>query len=176
MNTWAERAKAATAQNSQIGTAKTDETHILRLSSVLTVPPLGLLEKHDFAIGMIEDPERWCWPNSSAMTEAEIDAFNVRLLLFTSKGLSLVCGQALAMRLSERDRDLDDRRVCLECTHLSQGWRCKNWFIASGGFNPRRTSLAEQLVLQLQRCNGFNEPVRREKGRLRLARTTPDWF
>ena len=176
MNSWAERAKAAAVQNDQNGTVKTDDIHALRLSSVLAAPPSVILEKHNFSIETMEDPERWCWPNSSAMTEAEIEAFNVRLLLFTSKGLSLACGQALAMRLIERDRELDDRRVCLECTHLSQGWRCKNWFVASGGCNSRRASLAEKLVLQLQRCNGFNEPVRREKGRPSLARTTPDWF
>jgi hypothetical protein len=69
--TWVERAKAATAQNGRIGTAKTDETHISRLTSVLAVPPPAILGKHDFAIGMIEDPERWCGPKSSAMTGAD---------------------------------------------------------------------------------------------------------
>ena len=71
MITWVERAKAATAQNGRIGTAKTDETHISRLTSVLAVPPPAILGKHDFAIGMIEDPERCCWPNSSAMNGAD---------------------------------------------------------------------------------------------------------
>lgn len=156
MITWAERAKAATVQNGQIGTAKTDETHISRLSSVLAVPPPAILGKHDFVIRMIEDPDRWCWSNSSAMTRAEIDIFKFRLHRFTSKGLSHTSGQALAVRLVRRDRELDDRRVCPECTHLVQGCRCNNWRTA-GGFDSRPILLAAELVLQLQRCDGFNE-------------------
>lgn len=158
MITWVERAKAATAQNGRIGTAKTDETHISRLTSVLAVPPPAILGKHDFAIGMIEDPERWCWPNSSAMNGAEIDTFKFRLHRFTSKGLSNTNGQALAVRLVKRDRELDDRRVCPECTHLVQGWRCNNWHTVRGDFDSRPVPLAAELVLQLQRCEGFNEP------------------
>jgi hypothetical protein len=91
------------------------------------------------------------------MNGAEIDTFKLRLHRFTSKGLSHTSDQALAVRLLRRDRELDDRRVCPECTHLVKGWRCNNWRTASGGFDSRPVPLAAELVLQLQRCEGFIE-------------------
>ena len=101
MITWSERAKAAISQKGQNGTAKTDETVALRLlavsavateavsakpeqlSSVLAVPSPAVLEKHDSSIAVTEDPARWCWPHSSALTGAEIDTFAARLHKFT---------------------------------------------------------------------------------------------
>ena len=75
------------------------------------------------------DPDRWCWPHSTAMTAVEIDTFTARLSRFTDKGLSIVNGEALADKLVSRDREQDDRHSCFECTHLavSGGWRCGNW-------------------------------------------------
>jgi hypothetical protein len=35
-------------------------------------------------------------------------------------------------------------------------WRCNNWRTASGGFDSRPVPLATELVLQIQRCDGFN--------------------
>jgi hypothetical protein len=58
-----------------------------------------------------------------------------------------------------RDRDTDDRRSCLECRHLSgygpTSWRCGNWQAAGIAIRPRDTQLPADLVLQLQRCDGF---------------------
>ena len=114
MSTWAERAKAAISQKGQNGTAKTDETAALRLlavsavpteavsakpeqlSSVLAVPSPAVLEKHDSSNVVTEDPDRWCWPNSSAMNSAEIDTFAARLHKFTDKGLARPHGEVLA--------------------------------------------------------------------------------
>lgn len=45
MSSWAERAKAATAQTGQGGTAKTDETAALRLLAVSAVPTEAISEK-----------------------------------------------------------------------------------------------------------------------------------
>ena len=106
MITWAERAKAAISQNGRSGTAKTDEITVTRLlavssvhvlavsakqeplSSVLSVPSHSVMEKHDSSIAVIGDPDRWCWPHSSAMNGAEIETFAVRLHQFTGKGLA----------------------------------------------------------------------------------------
>jgi len=55
----------------------------------------------------------------------------------------------MADTLMLRDRDLDDRRVCLECQHLRGrpgAWRCH----APGG-------MPSPLVAQLQRCPGWGE-------------------
>jgi len=110
-----------------------------------------------------ENPDRHCWPNSTAMNGAEIDTFAARLARFTTKGVSTPDAEALADRLVIRDRETDDRRSCLECRHLSgfghTSWRCGNWQRSGIAINPRSTQLAPDLVFQLQRCNGFAAPT-----------------
>jgi hypothetical protein len=177
MITWAERAKAAISQTGQGGTAKTDETAISRLlavsavpivaasampkplSSVLAVTSPTILEKHDSSVVVTEDPDRWCWPRSSAMNGVEIGTFKTRLHKFTEKGLAGKDGEALADRLVLRDREQDDRRVCLECQHFAGhgagSWRCGNWQVAGIAIRSRDSQLPADLVLQLQRCDGF---------------------
>jgi hypothetical protein len=177
MITWAERAKAAISQTGQGGTAKTDETAISRLlavsavpivaasampkplSSVLAVASSTILEKHDSSVVVTEDPDRWCWPRSSAMNGVEIGTFETRLHKFTEKGLAGKDGEALADKLVLRDREQDDRRVCMECRHFAGhgagSWRCGNWQVAGIAIRPRDTQLPADLVLQLQRCDGF---------------------
>lgn len=107
----------------------------------------------------IVEPDRWCWPNSTAMNGAEIDTFTARLARLTDKGLTLNDGEALADKLVTRDRESDDRRLCLECTHLSvyavNAWRCRNWQRAGVAIRARDAQLPRDLVQQLQRCDGF---------------------
>lgn len=177
MITWAERAKAAISQTGRSGTAKTDEITVARLlavsavptvavsekpeqlSSVLAVPSPAVLEKHDSPIAVTQDPDRWCWPYSSAMNGAEIETFAVRLHKFTDKGLARNDGETLADKLVLRDRDQDDRRVCLECKHFAGhgagSWRCGNWQAAGVAIHSRDAQLPADLVMQLQRCDGF---------------------
>ena len=104
-------------------------------------------------------PDRWCWPHSLAMNGEEIDIFAVRLAKFKARGLSGVDGEALADKLVLRDREQDDRRVCLECQHLAGygagSWRCSNWQTAEIAMCLRDAQLAADLVVQLQRCAGF---------------------
>lgn len=177
MITWAERAKAAIAQTDQGGTAKTDETVVSRLlavstvpsavvssiaerfSSVSAVPSPAVLEKLDSSPALIEDPDRWCWPHSSAMNGAEIDTFSARLQKFTAKGLARDKAEMLADKLVLRDRDQDEWRVCLECKHLAGhgagSWRCGNWQAAGVATRPGDAQLPADLVVQLQHCGGF---------------------
>jgi len=177
MITWAERAKAAISQTGRSGTVKTDENSVSRLlavsavppeavsakpeqlSSVLTVPSPAVLEKCDSSIVVTKDPDRWCWPYSSAMNGAEIDTFAARLHKFTDKGLARNDGETLADKLVLRDRDQDDRRVCLECNHLAGhgagSWRCGNRRAAGVAIHSRDAQLPAVLVVQLQRCDGF---------------------
>ena len=99
------------------------------------------------------DPDRCCWPASPAMNSGEIDAFTARLARFTGKGVNYDDVERLADGLVIRDREGDDRRLCLECTHL-QGygrWHCGNWQAAE----VAQQGLARDLVLMLQRCGGF---------------------
>ena len=99
------------------------------------------------------DPDRWSWPHSQAMTGAEIDTFTARLARFTDKGLKLIDGVALADKLVTRDREADDRRLCLECTQLAGfgPWRCHQWRRAGLG----QPAVPAGLERQLQRCDGF---------------------
>lgn len=106
------------------------------------------------------DPDRWCWPHSVAWNSKEIDTFTARLARFTDKGLGLEDAERLADALVSRDRQGDDRRLCLECT-LLQGagrWRCGNWQQA----DVAREALARDLVLRLQRCSGFDAPAHQQ--------------
>lgn len=99
------------------------------------------------------DPDLWCWPASPAMNSGEIDLFLKRLERFTDKGLIVPAAEALADKLVQRDREGDDRRLCLECAYL-QGfnyWRCGNWQTAE----VVRAGLVPDLVMMLQRCPGF---------------------
>lgn len=136
-----------------------------------TVRPLGLsplllaaslaLDASIVAAGTFtgNDPDTDCWPHSTAMNGAEIDLFTARLNRFTDKGLVSTDGEALADKLVIRDREMDDRRSCLECRHLSgfghTSWRCGNWQAADIAVRLRDTQLPADLVLQLQRCEGF---------------------
>lgn len=98
------------------------------------------------------DPDRHCWPHSSAMNTAEIDRFLSRQAGFTNKGLTVDQAEALADKLVLRDRDGDDRRACLECSHLRglAKWRCGNSVRAGVG-----SDLPLELVLALHRCPGL---------------------
>ncbi|MGX5649591.1 hypothetical protein ACWKW4_04950 [Hydrogenophaga borbori] len=103
------------------------------------------------------DPDRWCWPRGMAMSGQEIDTFTARLVRFTGKGLTLADAEQQADRLTARDREGDDRRLCLECAHL-QGigpWGCGNWRKADVCMRGSDAALARDLVLMLQRCDGF---------------------
>lgn len=99
------------------------------------------------------DPDRDCWPHSSAMNTAELDRMVGRVELFVARGLNLFDATALADKLVRRDRDGDDRRLCLECSSLNSGTgrRCSAW---------RRAGLGGQAVpaewVELpQRCPAF---------------------
>ena len=110
---------------------------------------------NDTATTPSADPDRCCWPHSEAMNGREIDTFAARLERFTVKGVSLDDAERLADKLVIRDREGDNRRLCLECAHLHGAgrWRCGNWQRA----DVARDGLACDLVLTLQRCNGFIE-------------------
>lgn len=110
------------------------------------------------------DSDRWCWPNSTAMTGAEIDTFTARRARFTDKGLSLEDGEALSNKLVKRDRETDHQRLCLECANLAGrgvgSWSCKNWQSADVSIRAKDARLPHDLVHQLQCCAGFSEATK----------------
>lgn len=101
-----------------------------------------------------------CWPHGTAMNGPEIDTFTARLARFADKGLILADAERLADKLVHRDRDGDDRRVCLECVHLRHGGRCSNWRAAGVATNAMDARLPGDFTTILQRCDGFTEVTR----------------
>ena len=105
-----------------------------------------------------QDPDRWAWPHSQAMTGREIDTFTARLHHFTRRGLAEPDAERVADKLVRRDRESDDRRLCLECVHLAGHagtWGCRNWQRAGMATKPQHAQLSAALVPLFQRCNGF---------------------
>jgi hypothetical protein len=91
------------------------------------------------------------------MNGAEIDTLTTRLVRFTDKGLTVIDAERLADNLVLRDRDCDDRRLCLECAYLkgAVGWRCDNWRTAGIATRAKDAQLPNETVTVLQRCAGF---------------------
>lgn len=109
------------------------------------------------------DPDRWCWPASSAMNGAEIEIMVGRIARFTNKGLAHDEAEALADRLVLRDRDGDDRHSCFECRHLhgSGAWRCGNWTQAGVAVQANDAALGRDFTRLLRRCEGFTNNLER---------------
>jgi hypothetical protein len=113
------------------------------------------------AVGLSPDlePDNYCWPQSTAMNGAELDLFAGRMRQFTDKGVLGSDAEALADKLVLRDRESDDRQLCLECAHLGgyggSSWRCGNRQAAGVAIQARNAQLPADLVVQLQRCDGF---------------------
>ncbi len=72
-------------------------------------------------------------------TDAEIALFDKRVA--RSTWLGYPDGKGRAERLLHRDREGDDRRLCVECQHAGPGYRC-----------AKREAF---LLDQLQRCPGW---------------------
>jgi hypothetical protein len=117
----------------------------------------------DAANDPVPDPDWYCWPRSSAMNGREINAFMARLARFSDMGLGLEVAEAIADRLVVRDRDADDRSVCLECTHLRRERRCANWEHAGVAVRASAAQLPAEFVSLLQRCNGFSQAITKVK-------------
>jgi hypothetical protein len=91
----------------------------------------------------------------TAMTEQELDVLVERMALFIDRDLSMDDAEVTAVRLTYRDREMDDRRLCLECQHLFGGAdsrRCSQWQKVGQINGP---AIPGELVTLLQRCAGF---------------------
>lgn len=95
------------------------------------------------------------------MTGGEIETFTARLARFTDKGVIQIEAESLADRLVQRDREDDDRRLCLECTHLGgyvrDSWRCGNWQAAGIAIRAHDNQMPGDFAQLLQRCDGFDD-------------------
>ncbi len=124
--------------------------------SVAAVAKVAVAKAPDIKINeLVLNPDRWCWPKSIAMNTREIEAFSARLARFVDMSIIRRDADHLADLLVFRDREEDDRAMCLECIHLSRVWRCENWQRAGVSLSARDAVISVELVSQLQRCDGF---------------------
>jgi hypothetical protein len=96
-----------------------------------------------------QSEEDGCWPHSRALTTVEIHTFLDRMLAMAEKGLTVQDAEQLAERLLWRDRDGDDRRICLECCQLQGRVR------RHCGQKILQGQLSAETVQMLQRCEKF---------------------
>lgn len=89
-------------------------------------------------------------------TGEEIEQAGRYVALLTRRGLDVETVERVTDRLILRDREQDDRRLCLECARLDSSGRCG---AAARGALRNADRRLEPLPLILQRCEGF-EPAR----------------
>lgn len=90
------------------------------------------------------------------------DTFTARLVLFTARGLSLAEAEAMAARLERRDREGDERRLCLECRYLSGGpdaRRCSQWRT----LGLASAAIPADLATIPQRCPRYHDEFSRNQ-------------
>lgn len=98
---------------------------------------------------MTPEPGDEC--HASGWDDAEIDAFQRREARFIRMGRASDA-EHLAERLTLRDRQHDDRRLCLECSELGENGRCQ---AAARGRLAGAHRRLEPVLTILQRCEGF---------------------
>jgi hypothetical protein len=89
------------------------------------------------------------------MNAVEVDRFTARLARFIDKGATQADAESLADRLVIRDREKDDRAMCLECAHLHVAGRCGNWQRSGVATRASDAQLPTAFMHLLQRCDGF---------------------
>lgn len=96
-------------------------------------------------------------------TERDIARFQARVPMFMRRGVTEARAEQIAERLVLRDRERDDRRMCIECAGLQRPLRpmdgrptpCPRCGPAARGLikGPR---LVEPVIDLLQRCPHFS--------------------
>jgi len=104
-------------------------------------------------------------PRPHALTRGEADTahaggwddgekarFTQRIAQFALRGFDQQDAEDLADRLALRDRNGDDLRMCVECSHLGERGRC---LAAAMGRLPGADRRLEPVPILLQRCEAF---------------------
>ena len=96
-------------------------------------------------------PEQGDDCHAGGWNDAEIEVFMVREARFMRLG-RVTDAKHLAERLTLRDREQDDRRLCLECAALADNRRCE---LAAQGRLAGADRRLEPVPTIFQRCTGF---------------------
>ncbi len=89
---------------------------------------------------------------SEPWTDSDAAKFVDRRDRLTRWGWPLAQSEAIADRLVRRDQEGDDRRMCVECSHLGERGRC---LAAAAGRLSGTDRRHEPVPDILQRCEGF---------------------
>ena len=153
MGKWAERLAEKTATPPLSSTDKTAKRGVLSVLSV--APEVGTRDFRAEPEPATARPYKLSRTDADrchfgGWNDAEIETFTARTLLFLRRGINATDVDDLAERLTLRDRDIDERRLCLECSHYTPG-RCGNH--RGAGLNV--PEIGRDLPVALQRCSGF---------------------
>lgn len=85
--------------------------------------------------------------------DREISRFTFRIGLFKRRGYEADRAERTADALRERDRLRDDRRMCIECTHLQRSGGC--FQAAQGKLLWPADKRLQPVTDVLQRCERF---------------------
>jgi hypothetical protein len=153
-----------------------EEGEVLQKLPSPPIPTLQKLQKEVLvvSVGSLLGTSENLGSDNSSWSAVEIDTFICRRHKLTEKGLSLEDAEVVAETLLFRDREIDNRRLCLECVHLQgdkqQGWLCAKIRYAQGNkngqpllavhpMNRQGMVLPMEYVYQLQRCDSFQGAV-----------------
>lgn len=92
------------------------------------------------------------WPHDDAMTAVEADRCIDRRARLLACGQAVEDAERLAYKLLIRDREGDDRRMCLECNYYGSSGRC---VAAATGRLVGASAWLEPVPTILQRCEAF---------------------
>lgn len=127
---WAARARAELGVSIARGTARTDKSPVSSVSSAAPehIPascdtsPCAAAEPARRSGNPYMTPEQGDECHQGGWDDAEIEVFLARSTRLRARGRA--DAEHLAERLTLRDRQADDRRMCLECRELDVGGRC----------------------------------------------------
>ena len=138
-------------------TTHSPEAEPYSVVSVATLPGLSGISEAP----VIADEPQWLEPADipaadedpvhTGMTNREMEAFEWRVDRLTRRGFALKDAEALAVQFKDRDRDGDDRRMCIECDHLP-GRSCN---VAGTPKMPGTSRGMQPVRLVLWRCDAF---------------------
>ena len=146
MGKWTARLEEKTSAPPYGGTDRTDKRGLL---SVLAVTTEGGAENfHGLVQADSEISEKRL--GTHCQNRQKVTAFIARRERLLRWGWTQQQAEAVAERLTLRDLDADDRRLCVECRHCRPGLTCAAYRAAGVG-----RELGRDLATLLQRCPAF---------------------
>jgi hypothetical protein len=119
----------------------------LKPTALVTQRMIDLVKvyKSELLVALESSPTGFITGHHSQQAES---SFNRRMALFFGRKDA----KELAQRLQRRDRDKDDRRMCVECANFTANTSCRNHKVADVP-----SMVGSDFSVMLQRCRGFDQ-------------------